>query len=131
MKVSRVCTGHDKLVYVIQANKRFRYKKGKSRIAYIGSTKNGANRIAPSAANRADLLLNEHGVHELEIRVVTCNPRQKVKTWRKLERALLLGFKEKYGEIPMCNSQGKNMIKDDEFEYFRQQRIKVLLKQLA
>ena len=131
MKVTRVCTDHDKLVYVIQTNRKYRYKKGTSRIAYIGSTKNGVNRITSSAAHRADSLLEDHGIHELEIRVVTCRPRQKVKTWRKLERALLLCFKQRYGEIPRCNTQGKNMMKDDEFEYFRHQRIKNILETLS
>ena len=131
MKVTRVCTDDDKLVYVIQANKKLRYKKGTSRVAYIGTTKKGIDRIASSVAGKADNLLKDHGIRELDVRVVTCRPRQKVKTWMKLERALLLCFKQKHGEVPRLNSQGKNMVKDDEFEYFRRQRIQNVLEKLS
>jgi hypothetical protein len=63
--------------------------------------------------------------------VITCRPRQRVKTWVKLERALLLSFKELYGEVPKCNTQGKNIIEIDEFDYFRRDRLKRILEDLA
>lgn len=46
--------------------------------------------------------------------LLTCAPRQHVKTWHKLERALLLQFKDDYGRVPVCNTQGKNMVWRDE-----------------
>jgi hypothetical protein len=41
----------------------------------------------------------------------------------KLERALILIFKEKYGGVPYCNTVGKNIVEGDEFNYFARTRI--------
>jgi hypothetical protein len=46
-----------------------------------------------------------------------------VKTWHKLERGLLLAFKDKFGEPPKCNIAGKNMQWTDELDYFTQERL--------
>jgi hypothetical protein len=43
----------DKMVYILAANKSFRYKNGRSRVLYIGTTKKGGNRPAASAVNKA------------------------------------------------------------------------------
>lgn len=131
MHVTRVSTGHDKLVYIIQTDKKLSYDKGRSRIAYIGTTKNGLDRIAASVAERAYEVLNLHGVHELTVRVVTCSPVQSVKTWKKLERAMLICFKRKYGESPWFNTQGKSMEEYDEFDYFTHTRIQNILEELS
>jgi hypothetical protein len=40
MHVNRL-SGHIKLVYVILIDKKYEYEKGRSRIVYIGTTKNG------------------------------------------------------------------------------------------
>ena len=37
-----------------------------------------------------------------------------MKTWKKLERALLLAFRAEYGRIPFCNSQGNRIKETDE-----------------
>lgn len=106
--VDRVSIGKLKLSYVICADKKLHYEKGRSRIAYIGTTKNGIDRFAQSAAGRSDDIFDLWGVERFTVHVVTCTPRQKVKSWHKLERALLLTFKDKFGEIPRANIQGKN-----------------------
>ncbi len=129
---SRVALGNEKLVYVLVADKRLRYPKGKSRIAYIGTTQNGASRIASSVAARAPKILAIRGVRSFEARVLTCTPRRNVKTWRVLERAVLLAFREEFGEIPRCNSQGKRMRERDEFDrYFRRARIRGIIHDLS
>src|SRR5260221_10909417 len=104
MQVSRVSLGRKKLVYLIVTAKTLKYHWGRSRIVYIGTTKKGMARIAQSAAAHADEVLALHGVKEFYVRVLMCAPKPNVKTWVKLERALLLLFRREYGELPVCNT---------------------------
>jgi len=131
MQVSRVSIGKKRLVYVIVASKSLKYLWGRSRIAYIGTTKKGMARIAQSAAARSKQVLGLHGVREFHVRILTCAPRPPVKTWVKLERALLLCFRRRYGQVPVCNKTGKNMKPRGESAYFNQDRLERLLEQLA
>ncbi len=100
IELTRIAIGNQKLVYVLIANKKFTYPHGpKSAVAYIGTTKKGVGRVAGSAAERGQQILSLHGVKKVTARIVTCAPRQKVKTWLKLERAMLLTFRSEYGAI--------------------------------
>lgn len=130
MQVTRVSIGRKKLVYVIVAKRGLKYRWGKSKVAYIGTTKKGMARIAQSVAARAQDVLGLRGVREFTVRIVTCPPRPNVKTWEKLERALLLVFRHKYGDLPKCNTAGKNMKQRDEFRYFKRERLEKLLEAL-
>lgn len=122
----------DRLVYLLIADRRLRYATGKSRIAYIGTTKNGASRIASSVAARAPDILAIRGVRSFEARVVTCKPRQNVKTWHVLERAFLLEFRDLFGEVPWCNSHGTNIRERQEFsKYFSRSRVRGILEDLS
>lgn len=123
--------GNLKLVYVLVADKRLQYPNGKSRIAYIGTTKKGVARIAQSVASRADAILQLSGVRTFRARVLTCRPRQRVKMWHKLERALLITFREQFGEVPRCNSHGKKMKQAGEFDLFARARIREVLADLS
>ncbi|HUU17589.1 MAG TPA: hypothetical protein VMW72_10605 [Sedimentisphaerales bacterium] len=128
MQVTRVLIGKKRLVYVILADIALKYRWGRSKIAYIGTTKKGVARIAQSVAARADDILSIYGVREFIVRIVTCQRRQGVNTWPKLERALLLAFRQKYGSLPKCNKQGKHIKEQDLFEYFNPVRLfKVLV----
>ena len=131
MQVTRVFIGKKKLVYAILAQKPLRYRWGRSRVAYIGTTKKGVARIAQSVAARAEHVLGLYGVREFEVRILTCAPRRAVETWKKLERALLLLFRQRYGDLPKCNTVGKRVRPDDEFDYFRRDRLERLLDQLG
>ena len=132
MEVSRVVIGKKKLVYVIIASRSLKYLWGsRSRVAYIGTTKKGMARIAQSASARANAVLGLHGVRNFIVRIVICAPRRKVKTWEKLERALLLAFRHKYGKLPVCNTVGKNIKETDEFRYFNRGRLEKILETLA
>lgn len=131
LRATRVTLRKEKLVYLLIADKRIRYKKGKSRIVYIGTTKRGVARIAQSAAARAEAILQLNGVRTFHARIVTCNPRQKVKTWIKLERGLLLCFRERFGEVPRCNSHGKGIREVDEFYYFAKRKLASIIDDLA
>jgi hypothetical protein len=129
--VNRLDLGRGRLVYVLVASRSQNYRHGRSRIVYIGTTAAGMKRIATSAAHFADKILALHGVREFEARIVTCQGRRNVKSWHKLERALLLQFREMYGEIPFCNTQGVRMIEQDEFRYFRRDRIRSIITELG
>ncbi len=132
LEVTRIAVGNQKLVYVLIANKKFRYPHGRrSTIAYIGTTKKGVARVAGSAAERAQEILSLHGVKKVTARIITCSPRRKVKTWIKLERALLLEFRSAYGGVPKCNSHGKNIMETDEFSYFSRDAMRKLIQKLA
>ena len=131
MQVTRVSVGKKKLVYVIVAQKKLKYPWGRSRIAYIGTTKKGMARFAQSAAAKAEAVLGLYGIREMEVRIITCDARQSVKTWVKLERALLLAFRERYGRVPICNTVGGKIKRTDEDVYFAQKPIGKILDALA
>lgn len=119
------------LVYLALANRRIRYRYGRSYIVYIGTTKAGASRIAASAAAKASEMLALRGVYELTFHVVTCRGRKRVKTWKKLERALLLTFREMYGEVPRCNKQGRGIRWMDEPTYFSGSRLRDIIERFS
>lgn len=125
--IHRRANATKRLVYVAVANKQHRYRFGRSSILYIGSTKKGASRVAASAAAKARELLIEHGVKELQFYTVSCSARQRVKTWMKLERGLLLRFRERSGDIPIGNTQGKKMKWTDEPSFFTRRRLDAVL----
>ena len=127
----RILIGDERLVYVLVSSKALKYEFGRSRILYIGTTKKGGTRVAQSVAGRADSILQQHGVKSFDARIVTCSPRKRVKTWVKLERALLLVFRETYGQVPLCNTRGHHMRAEDEQEYFSRARLVQILEELS
>jgi len=130
--VSRVADHADHLVYVFCCDKRLLYPNGKkSRIAYIGTTASGVWRLTSSAAERASQILGRRGVESFYAYVLTCTPRQRIKTWHKLERALLLEFRELFGRVPICNTHGRKMKETDEFEYFARPRVIDIIEDLS
>ena len=132
LTINRVAFGQgDRFVYVICAKKKFRYPWGKSRIGYIGTTKRGARRVASSAVWKGEHLLSGYGVKHLDVRIIRCHRKQAVETWRKLERALLLKFRELYGKIPVANKAGGRMKWKDERKYFKSSRLEHILDQLS
>jgi hypothetical protein len=128
--IARHAVDEDRLVYIVVANKPVKYSFGRSKIVYIGTTKVGAGRIASSAAHLApkvfDVRSETHlyGIRGLDFHVITCQKRQKVKTWLKLERGLLVTFLHEFGEVPLCNKHGKRMAFTDVLDYFTEQRLK-------
>jgi predicted GIY-YIG superfamily endonuclease len=92
--IGRTAIKADKLVYVACANKQIHYQYGRSKILYFGTTKAGARRIASSAANKAEVFLEDYGVKELIFHVVTSNKIPGLNSWRLVERALIIRFRE-------------------------------------
>ena len=130
MQVTRIAVGKKKLVHAILTPKAVKYSWGRSRVVYIGTTKNGVSRVAESAAARSDKVLSIRGVNHFFVRIVTCSTQQSVKTWEKLERALILAFRQRYGGIPMCNKIGKSSKWRDELKYFKLERLNGILEGL-
>jgi hypothetical protein len=131
IEVTRIAIGKQKLVYALTANRKIKYLNGKSCVAYIGTTQKGIRRIASSAAHHAEDILAEYGVKQVIARIITCKARPRVKTWIKLERALLLVFREMYGEVPALNMQGHKIKETDEFEYFKRDKIRQILTDIG
>jgi hypothetical protein len=131
MTVTRASVASERLVYLIVLSKRINYPFGASRIAYIGTTKKGVRRLATSMSTKAERALRKHGVRDFAIRVVTCTGRQRVQTWRKLERGLLLTFRERYGSVPEFNVHGTKMRRLDEFDYFSEARLRRILQDIG
>jgi hypothetical protein len=65
----------------------------------------------------------------LEFNVITCGKVRGVETWRKLERALLISFKERYGAIPKANKVGPRGRGD--MEYFRIEKLNSIIDELG
>lgn len=139
--IHRAAFRNDRLVYVARANKRIRYPVGdksriaqmreRSRIVYIGTTKKGARRIASSAAAKGEELLYDYGMKGLEFHIVTCTRRPGVESWRKLERALIIRFRELYGDIPKGNNLGRFWRWKDEKDYFSQDKLDQVIDALS
>jgi hypothetical protein len=50
---------------------------------------------------------------------------------RSLERALLLSFKAKFGEVPKRNYQGKGIKERDEYRYFQRSGVTNVIEELS
>jgi len=127
--IYRLAFKTDKLVYIARANKKIKYPWAKSRIAYIGTTKKGARRIASSAAWKGEDLLYQYGIKHLDFHIVSCGKRPNVESWKKLERALIIRFKEIHGAIPKANKVGGK--RGDEMNYFSQYKLDDIIKRLS
>jgi hypothetical protein len=122
---------NDKLVYIIVSSRQLSYARGKSPIAYIGSTEDGIGRMAQSAANKAPAILALHGVSKFDVFPVSSAGRPGAKRWwRKLERAFILAFLEEYGDPPKLNSQGTKFRRTNEFELFSEEAVKGIIRGL-
>jgi hypothetical protein len=130
LTLTRVNASQPKLVYALMANKALKYPFGRSKVAYIGTTERGIKRIAESVAEHAEDIFANHGVISLSTKFFTCNGRQKVKMWLKLEHALILAFRERYGAIPRYNKQGIGWKWSDEHEYFGEAAVRRLVRNL-
>jgi hypothetical protein len=116
MTVYRRALKHRKLVYVLASRKSLKYKDGRSRILYIGTTKKGSSRIASSVAHRSKKILNQRGVREIDVHVVSCEGRSGLKSWAFLERALVAQFRSRYWALPLCNTQLKNRRSNEQLD---------------
>jgi hypothetical protein len=131
MAVTRVAGSPKNLCYVVTANKIVAYRSGRSKIVYIGATDEGIARLVNSVASRTEEILSNHDLTHFEAHVITCKSLPRVDTWRKLERALLLTFRDLHGEQPLCNRHGAGLQEEDEFSYFARERVLNVLEDLG
>jgi hypothetical protein len=125
--ITRTAYAASELVYIAYANKPLRYQFGESHIAYIGTTKNGVWRVAHTAAWKAEDLFTRKGVYTLEFYIISAPRKGRRATYHKLERALLLHFRERFGSIPHANKQGKNFRRRDEYDYVTRQKVEKII----
>jgi hypothetical protein len=121
-----------RMVYILRADRTQKYKKGRSRIVYIGQTRRGTKRPASSAAAKASRAFDKlRGVKCIDVHPVICRGRGAVSMWKILERDLLATFKHVYGEVPCYNQQGKGKsFSVENISYFREKRLKNVLMDL-
>jgi len=129
MTLHRDILKREKVVYVIIAPKPVKYKFGRSTIAYIGTTRKGANRVAPSAAFRAQEVFDKRGFRELHVRLVSCKGKPgKVAWWKVLESSLLACFFKEYMDRPLCNKKGPRRFDPTWWRFFRKERIEKIVR---
>jgi hypothetical protein len=116
------------LVYVLTTNRPLKYRYGRSTIAYIGTTKRGLKRIAESVADRSERILKNHGITTLTAHLLTTRGRRGARVWQKLERALIISFRERYGETPRYNKHGIGWQWKDERNYFSESAVRKLIE---
>ena len=121
------------IVYVIRADKKASYPKGRSRIVYIGETKRGNRRPAGSAAGVAREAFGFlRGVRQVDVHPLTFKGKQSVKMWEVLEHDLLSMFKHMYGRVPSYNSHGKGKgFAVDGIKFFRKKRLENIIELLS
>lgn len=129
--VTRLAGAPQKLCYVVTANKIVAYSTGRSKVVYIGATDEGLSRLVTTVAGRTEEILAQHDLTHFDAHVITCKSVPRIETWRKLERALLLTFRDLYGSSPLCNRHGAGIQEDDEFAYFTRERIRNVLEDLG
>jgi hypothetical protein len=105
LTVTRSKQWKPRMVYILAANKFFKYKSGYwSRIIYIGTTGKGAGRPATSAVNKASQAFGKlYGVKTIEVHIATCGGLKPLKTWKLLESALIHTFFTRYFKLPEYN----------------------------
>lgn len=132
MTVHRRIMDRDRIVYLLTVPKPIRYRSGRTRIVYIGTTRRGVSRIAASVAARATDAFDGDGRHRVEVYVLACTPTPGLDSWRLLERALISEFRARHHDLPACNAQGKSFRWNDQLQrYFRRDRIRKLLESFA
>jgi hypothetical protein len=120
-----------RMVYILVANKPYKYPNGKrrSRIIYIGTTGKGVGRPATSAVNKASEAFELRGVKTIDVHIVTCGGRKAVKTWLHLEASLLAVFRTRYFDLPIYNRKTGSVRYGEDVTLFRRKALeKILLR---
>jgi len=122
-----------RMVYILVANKPFKYDSGKrSHIIYIGTTGKGGNRPATSAIEKASEAFSElRGVNEIKVHIATSKSRKAVRTWEHLESALLATFRELHWELPKYNKKKGSIANTDDISLFRNRALRKMILQFS
>jgi hypothetical protein len=131
LTVTRNSQWRPRMVYILVANKSYKYRSGlRSHIIYIGTTGGGAERPAISAVNKASLAFGKlRGVKTIEVYIVTCRGRKAMKTWLHLESGLLEAFRDLHYALPPYNKKkGRKFVRD---KVFRQPALEKMISQFS
>jgi hypothetical protein len=122
-----------RIVYILVANKSFKYDSGeRSYIVYIGTTGKGGRRPATSAIDKASEAFSElRGVKEIKVHIATSKGRKAVRTWEHLESALLATFRALYWELPKYNRKKGSITNIEDISLFRNKALRKILRQFA
>src|SRR2546427_3317268 len=132
LTVTRSRQWKKKLVYILVANKSYKYRSGRrSRIIYIGTTGKGGSRPASSAVGKANQVFYKlHGVRTIGVHLVTCAGRQATPTWKHLESALIHAFWTIHFELAKFNKQ-RPAFDEQKDTLFKQQALQQLIGRFA
>lgn len=121
-----------RLVYLLVANKKFKYPSGrKTHVLYIGTTKKGAKRPAASAVEKAMAMFGDvRGLKQIGIYLLNSESRRNVKTWEKLESALLAVFRQRYFALPNENKKRGEYGNEEDIRYFNPDHLTDILREL-
>jgi len=129
MTVHRRILAKNRVVYLLVAAKPLKYRDGRSRIVYIGTTGKGIDRIATSVAHRGQRVLWKRGLRKLDVHIVSCTGTSGMKSWEHLEDALLAAFRGLYQQLPKENRQGKRLRWSERLErLFRRRAVERILQ---
>lgn len=87
--------------------------------------------MTQSASENAEYLLTQHGVSEIQFRIVRCSKRSRLRTWELLEHALIFVFKRYYGRPPIANKVGTGNITswEKDLDWFNEDSLREFLEQ--
>jgi hypothetical protein len=133
LTVQRSSRWKRRMVYILVANKSYKYKSGRrSHVIYIGTTGEGARRPATSAVDKASEAFNDlRGVKEIKVHIASCLGRRAMRTWEHLESALLATFKDRYYELPKYNKRKGSIDDTEDIKLFRLKALQKLIRQFA
>jgi len=122
-----------RMVYLLIANKSYKYKSGRrSHVIYIGTTGKGAHRPATSAVDKASEAFSElRGVREIKVHIASCRGRKAMRTWEHLESALLATFRELHWELPKYNKRKGSVDHTEDIHLFRLRALQKLIRQFS
>jgi hypothetical protein len=133
LTVQRSTRWKKRMVYILVANKSYKYKSGRrSHVIYIGTTGKGAHRPATSAVDKASEAFDElWGVKEIRVHVATCRGRRAMRTWEHLESAMLATFRDLHYELPIYNKKKGSVDHSEDIRLFRLKALQKLILQFS
>lgn len=134
LTVERSRQWNRRMVYILVADKSFKYSNGsrRSQIIYIGTTGKGARRPATSAVDKASEAFSKlRGVKKIDVHIVTCRGRKAMKTWKHLESSLLAVFRDRYWDLPEYNKKKGSVRYAEDVSLFRPKALQQVLRQFG
>jgi hypothetical protein len=117
-----------RMVYILTAKRSLKYKHGRSRIIYIGTTGHGTRRPATSAVDKASEAFGElRGVREIDVYIVTSGGRNRVRTWEHLESSLLVIFLARCHQLPHYNKKTGSIRYSEDVTLFKRKTLEQIL----